>query len=715
MSTYNPFSPLSDKYQGDPEANALAPAQNQTEWEDDHGIYADGDEIQEEYLDEEEEVTISSAGSTEDHEMSPGRSQQEYQKVSDSHPEDGQTADGLPTQHQQSGSQLFTIPGTPRATKAPGFGRGGGAPSHVIASPNARFTPQSPSPHTPTMLNTVLPDNPPNLPPKTFFMYRAQLTFGLKPTAAGVNVATLFKRWIHSSSETLPDFSLLPYDEEKGQQITSQNQAPDDNPDFYGKYYHNHRILQHGNLTGMVSFQCSLPWPQLKKANSTYFNWLRFNNVYLNQTKFKTATLVSCGFLVGAHPGHFRRDEAEMELKRSLNIDAAEIPFQLSARTASVPLKQGSSDKYTFQAVVVETSATFAKQLREAFYSLQKPSVAVHQYPYTGKYQFVPFLQSKEWTVHKILQLAKVHVTIIKDLRPVFVANVQNIHNIISPTGQTLLQGFMGMSCKGLQGEEVPLLHSIHNTGNPKIKVALVTTSHHDAALDQFASIHAGLMTVIAPEFHDKVFVGTSPAGLTGQQIDSTSSCNCSANADELIHLYNPQEGDIQPTMQKRFRATPMTYSSVASSQPPPTSEATQPPPPQATANSTGSISSLTSTELDQLYERLKHHIDKDTTTSQGISASEMEQHVKKSNQDIQIMRQYMNDSITQLSTRLDQMHSDINKQNAVIVGIQREFQTSITDMTTQFTDLKNLVTSFFQSSLPASTRTTMRSGEASP
>jgi hypothetical protein len=103
------------------------------------------------------------------------------------------------------------------------------------------------------------------------------------------------------------------------------------------------------------------------------------------------------------------------------------------------------------------------------------------------------------------------------------------------------------------------------------------------------------------------------------------------------------------------------------------------------------------------------------TTTSQGISASEMEQHVKKSNQDIQIMRQDMNYSITQLSTRLDQMHSDINKQNAVIVGIQREFQTSITDMTTQFTDLKNLVTSFFQSSLPASTRATMRSGEASP
>jgi hypothetical protein len=213
----------------------------------------------------------------------------------------------------------------------------------------------------------------------------------------------------------------------------------------------------------MVLFQCSLPWNQLKREKSTYFNWLRFNNVYLNQTKFKTATLVSCGFLVGAHPGYFRRDEAEKELHSSLNIAADELPFQLSARTASVLVKQGSSEKYAFQAVVVETSATSAKQLREAFYNLQKPSITVRKYPYTGSYQFVPFLQSKEWTAHKILKLAKVHVTIIKDLRPIFVANVQNINNTISPTGQTLLQGFMGMTCKGQQGEAVQLLHCCMN------------------------------------------------------------------------------------------------------------------------------------------------------------------------------------------------------------------------------------------------------------
>jgi hypothetical protein len=316
------------------------------------------------------------------------------------------------TQHQ---ARYQAPSSTKTRTDSLGSDGSGGVPSRVDLSQKDRLINQSAS-HSSMPSNPVLPNAPTNLLPKTFFTYRAQLTFGLKPTTAGVNVPTLFKHWIHSSSETLPDFSLLPYEDENGQQITSQDQAPDDNPEFYMKFFFNHRVLQHGNLTGMVLFQCTLPWSQLKKSNSTYFNWLRFNNVYLNQTKFKTATLVPCGFLVGAHPGHFRRDEAEAELQSSLNLTGPDMQFQLSARTASVPLKHGSSERYTFQAVVVETSTTFAKQLREAFYGLQKPSLAKLQYPYTGAYQFVPFLQSKEWTAQKILQLAKVHVAIIKEL-----------------------------------------------------------------------------------------------------------------------------------------------------------------------------------------------------------------------------------------------------------------------------------------------------------
>jgi hypothetical protein len=168
----------------------------------------------------------------------------------------------------------------------------------------------------------------------TFFTYRAQLTFGLPTPSDGVNVAKYFRQWIYSCSESIDNFTLVPYEDEKGIQISSLDQVPEDNADFYATYYHNHRVLNHGNLTGMVQFQCSTPWARIKGPNHPFFNWLCLNKVYLNQTKFKTSSLVPCGFLLGAHPGHMRRDEAESELGVSLGFPAKEeLPFQLSSRS----------------------------------------------------------------------------------------------------------------------------------------------------------------------------------------------------------------------------------------------------------------------------------------------------------------------------------------------------------------------------------------------
>jgi hypothetical protein len=172
------------------------------------------------------------------------------------------------------------------------------------------------------------------------------------------------------------------------------DQVPTGNPEFYKTYYFNHQVLQHGNLTGMVCFQSSTPWPKLKSFNSSYFGWLRTNNVYLNQAKFKTSTLVPCGFLVGAHPGFIRRDEAESEIYTHLMTDSDTLPFQLTARTISVPIHDGKPEKYTFQAVVVETAVNQAAALKESFYKLANPLTAHLVHPYTGKYPFVPLLQS---------------------------------------------------------------------------------------------------------------------------------------------------------------------------------------------------------------------------------------------------------------------------------------------------------------------------------
>jgi hypothetical protein len=212
-------------------------------------------------------------------------------------------------------------------------------------------------------LGPVLPSSPKKFETTvTYHTYRAQLTFGLKPTKTGVNVAKIFTDWFIASSKSLENFSLVPFEEgEKGQQISATDQIPDDSSTFYKDYYFNHRVLNHGNLTGMICFQSSTSWSKIKGYKSTYFNWLRNNNVFLNQTKFKTSTLVACGFLVGAHPGYLRRDEAEQELRVSLQLQQEDskaeeenIPFQLSSRTTTVAIQDGEKERYEFQAIVVE-------------------------------------------------------------------------------------------------------------------------------------------------------------------------------------------------------------------------------------------------------------------------------------------------------------------------------------------------------------------------
>jgi hypothetical protein len=35
-----------------------------------------------------------------------------------------------------------------------------------------------------------------------------------------------------------------------------------------------------------------------------------------------------CGFSLGAHPGHFHHDEAEVEFRGSLGRDSDDLPFQ---------------------------------------------------------------------------------------------------------------------------------------------------------------------------------------------------------------------------------------------------------------------------------------------------------------------------------------------------------------------------------------------------
>ncbi len=308
-----------------------------------------------------------------------------------------------------------------------------------------------------------------------------------------------------------------------------------------------------------------------------------------------------------------RRDEAESELGVSFGFSAKqELPFQLSSRSVSVPIQDGKPERFAFQAVVVETSTQQAASLREKFFSLGDPKQVQQKFPYTGRYQFVPFLKMKEWTVQTILSLARLHVKIVQDLQPIFLSNLQDIHNSIDNGGTTLMQGFYGMQYTLPMGdappEPEPLLHSIHNTGKQYTKVALVPMCHYDSALTQLSAIHSILTSYISKEYLDRVFVGSMQAGITGQQIDSVSSCNSAAYAMEFLNKYNPQDGDDLPvTPIKRFRSVPLSYAAATSNDP--TTD-------NPTDTSKATVSSVTSADLDQLFDKMKQYIAGSTATA---------------------------------------------------------------------------------------------------
>ncbi len=519
-----------------------------------------------------------------------------------------------------------------------------------------------------------------------FHTYRAQLTFGLSSGCKEVNVAALFLQWLEKSTALLANFSLLPYDGEGGQQIISTDQVEHD-PAFYDQYYFNHRVLQHGNLTGMIQFQTSVPWISLKSPKSPYFNWLKECRVYMNRTAFKTDTLVACGFLVGAHPGFLRRDEAEEELKVSLDIEPDTLPFQLSSWSISVPIKDGDRSRFSFQAIVVETSVKHAQSLREKFYQLDPPHQAEASYPYTGKYQFVPLLKSKEWSLEKIYTLAKFHVSIIDGLQPLYISNLQDINNIIDEHGNSLMQGFYGMTIPSStqqvrEGSTAsPLIYSVHNTSRLNMKAVLIKRDNIEEAIDQFTNIANILKTNIKQKFHPNVFIPGKIPALTGRQADSIFSCNSSATASALLNNFNPQDGEASSTTvaNKRVRTINVTYAKIVT----PTSN---------TLQSQNSLSTLT--EIDKLYESMSTRFGEQFGTK--ISITELEQQVAKTSEEITTIRTSFNEQLTsiqtsvdQLTTKVDSQYLELNntvqslvdtiaKQNFVIAGIQQEFKLSM-------------------------------------
>jgi hypothetical protein len=181
-------------------------------------------------------------------------------------------------------------------TVLPGKGRGGGTVSRIdiiIGSlpPIDEFTEvgkedlqETDTEDNDTSKGDPVSPHPDQQKPCTTFMIRAQLTWEL-PLGTRVNLPMLFREWVSNTQLCIPDFELLPFDEEKGQAVTTSDQVPDDNPIFFKDYYYNHRILNHGNLTGMVHFRCTVSWNKVKRVKKPYFQWLHKTSDYFTNAE----------------------------------------------------------------------------------------------------------------------------------------------------------------------------------------------------------------------------------------------------------------------------------------------------------------------------------------------------------------------------------------------------------------------------------------------
>jgi hypothetical protein len=126
------------------------------------------------------------------------------------------------------------------------------------------------------------------------------------------------------------------------------------------------------------------------------------------------------------------------------------------------------------------------------------------------------------------------------------------------------MRGFQGMTRK-VEDKVYALVHSVHYTNRPHVKVFLVHQENYESAIEQFRTIHLDLLAGAPQEFQGNVFVEGMEAGLSSGHRDTIHSCNSSLHASELLQLHNPQDAEVEvrDNPQKRFKPTIISYTAA--------------------------------------------------------------------------------------------------------------------------------------------------------
>lgn len=222
------------------------------------------------------------------------------------------------------------------------------------------------------------------------------------------------------------------------------------------------------------------------------------------------------------------------------------------------------------------------------------------------------------------------------------------------------------------------IMHSIHNTGNPTTKVAVIPRHLYNATMHQFSVIHSTLQQYVTPEYHGKVFIPGKNAGPTGQKADSIPSCTHSAMADRLLASCNPQDGEkpITSSQPKRPHHIPISYSRAISG------SETQSSIPEAQIQSNfPSVSTITDQDLDSIYICLLPRLSVPSSAiTSTVTTEDLECHYNKCQLDITTIRSDLTMSTASIQPNIAKVKTDMEKQNAIILGMHQEVTAALQD-----------------------------------
>ena len=137
----------------------------------------------------------------------------------------------------------------------------------------------------------------------------------------------------------------------------------------------------------------------------------------------------------------------------------------------------------------------------------------------------------------------------VDNLRTIHINNFLDLNNVVADNGNSLMHILQNMVPSTTDHNNTPLLHPVHNTGRLTKKAMLVQRNLYEDALGQLSNIQNILANTIEPKYHQYVFIPDTPPAVSGERVDSMSSCNYTSFAGDLqpmkLHLLHHRLNDF--------------------------------------------------------------------------------------------------------------------------------------------------------------------------